>query len=408
MKILHILSQAPDFTGSGKFVQELIRQSTAHGHENFLLSGITGDFKLPEQLIKKDRCFFIEFGGKDLAFPIAGMSDVMPYTSTVFSRMNDAALSEYKKVFEQKIRQAVNQFGPDLIHTHHLWIASALVRSVAPDIPMVTTCHGTCLRQHHFCPHISRELVENLNKIDRIIALSPDQKSRIISILGTHPEKIKIISGGFNPAVFYYRPRTFEGTVKLVYAGKLSPTKGVPWLLKSLYHIRGMPFELHIAGSSNDKDKSFCLDLAEKLGPKAIYHGPLTHPELGDLLRKSHIFILPSFFEGVPLVLLEALACGCRIITTALPGVELIFGKGHPGMVKLIDLPELETIDKPYQKDEPMLEQMLSDVISESIDLVAKNPHLDIEYIEKLSSGFTWDMIFDKVRQEYEKLINEK
>ncbi|MDZ7663922.1 MAG: glycosyltransferase [Desulfotignum sp.] len=50
------------------------------------------------------------------------------------------------------------------------------------------------------------------------------------------------------------------------------------------------------------------------LKEKAIYHGPLSHDDLGDLLRHAHVFVLPSFYEGLPLVLMEALACGCRLV----------------------------------------------------------------------------------------------
>ena len=38
-------------------------------------------------------------------------------------------------------------------------------------------------------------------------------------------------------------------------------------------------------------------------------------------MRRCAVCVLPSFYEGVPLVLVEAAACGCRIVATALPGV---------------------------------------------------------------------------------------
>jgi len=402
MKILHIISQSPDFTGSGKYIQEIIRQSAKNGHYNFLLAGAQADFTIFPSLIPRDRTLFVRFDGMDLDFPIPGMSDIMPYQSSLFSLLDKNNLSAYRLVFGKKIKEALDRFKPDLIHTHHLWIVSAITKLMAKNIPMVTTCHGTCLRQHHNCPDISKEIITNLQGIDKVIALSCDQKQLIVSSLSIDPQKISIISGGYNKNCFYSEPKPFDGSVELLYAGKISAPKGVPWLLKSLYMIRELPFRLHLAGNANEEQKQLCLSLANRLGSKVLYHGPLSHRKLSDLMRKAHIFILPSFYEGLPLVLMEALACGCRIITTALPGVHEIFKTDHPGMVRLVKLPILETIDTPFKQDEPSMETLLSITIAQLISLVEEHPQPDMAYIRSNSSNFTWEKIFLKIAGAYE------
>jgi len=404
MKILHIISQPPDFTGSGKYIQEIILQGARRSHDNYLLAGAQADFNTSPSLIAQDHTLFVRFDGIDLGFPIPGMSDIMPYKSSLFSMLDERKLSAYRMAFEKKIKTAINQFKPDLIHTHHLWAVSALTKKIAKDIPVVTTCHGTCLRQHHNCPDISKEILTDLQKIDRVIALSCDQKQLVIKTLSIDPEKISIISGGYNKDCFYCEPKSFEGTVELLYAGKISSPKGVPWLLKSLCLIRELPFRFHMAGNATDEEKLFCLSLADRLGSKALYHGPLSHEDLSDLMRKAHVFILPSFFEGLPLVLMEALACGCRIITTALPGVHEMFKSGHPEMVRLVKLPKLEAIDKPFKKDEKAMENELSTTIKEFISLVEKHPQPDMEYVQSNSSVFTWEKIFSKIDSVYKDL----
>ncbi len=404
MKILHIISQSPDFTGSGKFIQEIIRQSTRAGHENYLLAGAQADFELDPCLIPASHCSFVRFDNKDLDFPIPGMSDIMPYQSTVFSTLKGDRLSAYKKVFEKKIAAAIEKFTPDVLHTHHLWLVSAIARKAAPHISMITTCHGTCLRQHHLAPHIGGEIQKELSRIDRIIALSRDQKRQIGKTLGGDPDRIAVISGGYNQDCFYPAAKADDGMVQMLYAGKLSVAKGVPWLLKSLLRIKQMPFTLHIAGNAAAEQKQLCLKLADKLGDRVIYHGPLSHQDLSDLMRKAHIFILPSFYEGLPLVLTEALACGCRLVTTALPGVHELFKTPHPGMVTLVDLPELETIDAPFKKDEHRLEERLSRVLSESIRSVLQNPSPDQAFIGQTVSQYTWTKIFARIESLYKDL----
>ena len=407
MRILHIISQSPDFTGSGKYIQQIILQSAKNDHDNFLLAGTQADFTISPSLIPRNRTLFVRFDGMDLNFPIPGMSDIMPYQSSLFSLLDKNNLSAYRLAFGKKIKEALDRFKPDLIHTHHLWIVSAITRQMAKNIPMVTTCHGTCLRQHHNCTDISKEIIPNLQGIDKVIALSCDQKQLIVNSLSIDPQKISIISGGYNKDYFYSEPKPFDGTVELLYAGKISTPKGVPWLLKSLYIIRELPFRLHLAGNANEEQKQLCLSLADLLGSKVLYHGPLSHEKLSDLMRKAHIFILPSFYEGLPLVLMEALACGCRIITTALPGVHEIFKTDHPGMVRLVKLPRLETIDTPFKQDEPSMETLLSITIAQLISLVEEHPQPDMAYVRSNSSGFTWEKIFLKITDIYEEFSGE-
>ena len=408
MKILHVISQAPDFTGSGKFIQQILVQSARTGHDNFLVAGIQGNFILPEKLIEDNRCIFVRFDGKDLNFPIPGMSDVMPYDSRVFSQMSPQELAGYEQVFETKIRQALTRFQPDIIHTHHLWIVSAIARRLSPGIPMITSCHGTCLRQHVLCPDISQRITPSLTQIDQVIALSQSQHQEIIRTIGTAPESIHVVSGGYNDACFFHAPKPFDGVVELVYAGKLSEAKGVPWLLKSLAEIRHLPFRLHVAGNSSDREKARCLKLAGVLKEKVIYHGPLSHDDLGTLLRNAHVFVLPSFYEGLPLVLMEALACGCRLIATALPGVKELLADNDNPMVRLLDLPPLETIDTPFKADMPDLENRLALVLAQTIQAVHARPEPDWDYACTKSFPYTWEKIFSKIDRVYQRAAHGK
>ena len=406
MRILHLISQTPDFTGSGKYIREIIGRSEQNGHENFLVAGVQGEFKVPETLVPQDHCIFVQFDGKDLAWPIPGMSDVMPYLSTVFSSLCRADMTMYRQAFTGKIREALEAFRPHILHTHHLWVVSALARSLAPHIPMVTTCHGTCLRQHYLCPEVGRAITPDLAKIDRIIALSLDQKEKIMAAIKVDPSRIHVIGGGYNEACFFYAPKAFEGTVELLYAGKLSTAKGVPWLLKSLERIKDRPFRLHLAGSSTGRELETCLALAQNLGAKAVHHGPLSHEALGALMRRCHAFVLPSFFEGLPLVLMEALASGCRIITTDLPGVREILGTGETPMVNLIPLPQLKTIDSPHPKDEEILEIRLAEILSRVMEEVMYKVEPDLDYIRSAVAPYTWEKIYKKIEAVYTGLVS--
>ncbi len=98
------------------------------------------------------------------------MSDVMPYPSTVFSSMTKDQICRYETAFRQVLQKARKKFRPDLIHTHHLWIVSKTARQVFHDLPMVTSCHGTCLRQHVLCTGLDLDIGNAMSAIDAVCA----------------------------------------------------------------------------------------------------------------------------------------------------------------------------------------------------------------------------------------------
>jgi len=191
--------------------------------------------------------------------------------------------------------------------------------------------------------------------------------------------------------------------VEILYAGKLSLAKGVPWLLKSLDRITDLPWRLHLAGSSNGVDKALCHELAEKLGDRVVFHGMLSHGDLAKLMKQSHLFVLPSFFEGLPLVLLEALASGCRLVATSLPGVREVLGDSGGEFIRLVGLPPLETMDAPYAADEPQLEALLSETLREQILEIMKTPEIDMASAEQTLAPYTWSGVFDRIERVYEE-----
>ena len=407
MKILHILSQMPDFTGSGKTIQAIIRQAGARGHANFLVAGIQADFEPDPSLIPLEHTRFVRFNGGDLDFLLPGMSDVMPYPSTVFSSMTAGQLTRYETAFTACLEEAKEAFDPDLIHTHHLWIVSKIARQVFSDRPMVTSCHGTCLRQYSLCPHIGPGLTESVKAIDRILCLSRHQKDQVQEIHGVDRDRLKIVGVGFDKDLFGFDPRKDTkpetGPVEMAYAGKLSRAKGVPWLVKSLQKVSGREFRLHLAGSGSGPEREECLALAKGLGDRVVVHGALAHDRLADLMREAHLFVLPSFFEGLPLVIMEALSSGCRILATALPGTGEILGESRSDMVDLIELPPLETVDTPFAEDLPGLEEKMTSALESAMDRILSDRQPDMTWARNITRSFTWKTVFSRMETAYDE-----
>jgi len=403
LKILHILSQRPDSTGSGIYLQAMLREASKWGHENYLVAGIQCDSPLELESIEAASCRYLTFGETGrLPFSIVGMSDVMPYDSARFCTLSQEDLDAYEASFSHRITEAVETFQPDIIHSHHLWIVSSLTRRLFPDIPMVTNCHGSDLRQFQNCPHLQARVLSGCRRINAVMALSCGQKANISKLYGIPPETIHVVGAGYNDRLFVQTAKGADQPVQIVYAGKLSRAKGVPWMLRALSRIDERPWHIHLVGGGSGAEMAECLKLAEQMGGQLTAYGAVSQETLSGIMRRSHLFVLPSFFEGLPLVLLEALASGCRVVATELPGVTELLGDAcSAGFIDLVPMPRLINVDEPVQEDEEIFEKNLREALFRQISAAGQAPDIDLTPIKDRLAAFSWQGVFEKVQKIY-------
>lgn len=402
MKILHLLSQRPDSTGSGYYIQAMLKQSEENQHDNFLLAGLHSKDIPDMEVIPKDKREFIHFNGHDISYQIVGMSDIMPYESRRFCDLLDSEIDEYETVFKNKISKIIEKYQPDIIHSHHLWILTSLVKRNFPQIPVVASCHGSDIRQYRKCEHLRERVLSGCKELDGVMALSEIQKKEIIELYGYSENKVHVVGAGYNDELFSISEKPIPDPVKILYAGKLSRSKGVPWMLKAFSELNYPNWILHLVGSGSGKEKDECLELAKNLGDKVVIHGAVHQNELAKIMKKSHIFILPSFYEGLPLVVLEALASGCRVIATNLPGIREISMHINKQNLRIIKTPRLHSVDTPFLEDEDSFVAEMMKSIGQTISEAIKTPIVQDEGIKL----FTWTSVFEKVEAVYKKVLD--
>jgi len=127
---------------------------------------------------------------------------------------------------------------------------------------------------------------------------------------------------------------------------------------------------------------------------------------LAAIFRRSHLLILPSFYEGLALVLLEALACGCRLVSTNFPGLEEVLGELPGSYCRLVELPRLKSLDTPFLEDEASFEGRLAAAIQDQIEAVQKEPKMDAALMTPILKEYTWTRVFERVEQVYFRALN--
>lgn len=369
MKILSITAQKPDSTGSGVYLTELVKGLKKLGHEQAVIAGITveDNIHLPEGV----EIYPVYYKSEEMPFPVAGMSDEMPYESTRYSDMTEEMTTQFRNAFTKRIKEVVGKFQPDMILCHHLYFLTSLIRELNPDIKVYGISHGSDLRQIQKNPWQREFVKQNICKLDKIFALHQEQKEDICKYYGCPESLIEVIGTGYNSDVFFVSPERKEKTEKqrLIFAGKISEKKGVMSMLRSISYIQHAESRIEIAlagGYGNEAEYEEICRLAEECPCEVRFLGKLPQAELARQLNQSDILVLPSFFEGLPLVIIEAMACGLRVVCTDLPGIQKWLNANLPDNgVAFVEPPRMENADEPIPESLPAFEKRLADAIIE-------------------------------------------
>lgn len=130
---------------------------------------------------------------------------------------------------------------------------------------------------------------------------------------------------------------TFGHTVKLLSVGRLDPEKGLTDLITAAHELierRGIAFTLTIVGTGSEQDQLKREVSRVGLDEHVHFPGYVPYgPELLRLYRESDVFLLPSFTEGCPQVLIEAMACGVPVIATRVGGIPHLIRDGQNGLL---------------------------------------------------------------------------
>ena len=296
-------------------------------------------------------------------------------------------------------------FQPDVIHSHHLWLVSSYLKDLVSDIPVVTQCHATGFRQMALCPELAEKVRSRCARNDRFCVLHRGHASQLSQELRVSGSRIHVVGAGYRDELFHERGRETDVELSLLYVGKLSAAKGLPWLLDAVEGLAETVdgLTLHVVGSGDGEESQALQQRMTSLAPLVEQHGALGQPELADLMRRSKVCVLPSFYEGVPLVLAEAAACGCRLVATALTGVVEQLQPHLDPVLDLVPLPRLVGIDSPHPEDIPAFVDCLGKTMAESLEAPAQER--GDSHLQRALRPFAWSAVFGRVQYVWNEVV---
>lgn len=223
-------------------------------------------------------------------------------------------------------------------HLHvHFGTAAASVASLARKVFPITlsmTVHGpdefANVREEHFA-----EKVEATEFVICISFFARGQTMQHSAPSGWH--KLDVVRLGIFPDYGdHTRIKHTSSTFEMACVGRLTPAKGQHLLLEALAKLQKQGIEhIRLTLAGNGPDESSLRQHAQHLGVTHMVHfaGPLNQHEVRELYAKSDAFVLPSFAEGIPVVLMEAMSFGLPCLSTRTAGIPELIEDGESGFL---------------------------------------------------------------------------
>ena len=230
--------------------------------------------------------------------------------------------------------------GPCVLHETYRdhGFTHARIKSL-PDTPRCITIYDTIPIKlpDHFSPETSLEFESFINKLtvcDQIIAISDCTKNDLLDAIRLKPRRPVVVTPlavdtRFKPvrpsewspqAVQILQKNNLLKSPCILSVATLEPRKNIPNLLKAFSVAKpSLPYGTRLVLVGTKGWESTDLDeLAESLGIQAsiVFTGYLDDESLPSLLSAASVFCYPSLYEGFGLPVLEAMSCGCPVVTS--------------------------------------------------------------------------------------------
>jgi glycosyltransferase involved in cell wall biosynthesis len=229
---------------------------------------------------------------------------------------------------------------------------AAVALGRALGVPTVVKLHGSDIDVLATRPALRRQLSFALPHAARVVAVSR-ALAKSVEDLGVPAHKIDLVTNGVDAELFHPRDR-HEARVALgrgddrrrwvLYVGRVEPDKGAHDLAEAFTRVAAADPQAALFVVGDGKARAAMTEKLGPLGDRATFVGPRPLAEVPVWMGACDLLTLPSHHEGTPNVLLEALACGRRVVATRVGGIPDVVHRPELGaLVPVGDPPALAT-----------------------------------------------------------------
>jgi len=300
------------------------------------------------------------------------------------------------KLFRELIKEDF-----DILHTHAIWshVPPSFFASKMKRRKIIITPHNTwnfIERSWSYILYYHTLWKWIVKHASAVIALNPEEV-KTLQKLKVKQEKIQIIPNAIDSTKF--RPINsdiirqkygLEGTI-ILFVGSSSLHKGVHILFKSVTNILKSYSNLYLIFVGKVHANDIINFVKEyKINNNVLFLGHISPDEMPYFYSSADIFVLPSFSEGMPTALLEAMACGLPSIGTNVGGIKEVIEDMKTGI---------------------LVDPGNSDQLAEKIKLLLSDENLRRRLGEngrkKVLKNYTWEKVTDQIENLYKKVMED-
>lgn len=177
-------------------------------------------------------------------------------------------------------------------------------------------------------------IIEKVRRAAFVVAISSFARSQIYRwVAHTHWPKVKVVHCGLESAFHTVEPTPPVLTPRLVCVGRLSKSKGQLLLVTAAHRLaqKGVKFELVLAGDGEMRGEVEALIARYELAGQVRITGWISSGQVREEIQAARGLVLPSFGEGLPIVIMEAMALRRPVLTTYLAGIPELVRPGENG-----------------------------------------------------------------------------
>jgi glycosyltransferase involved in cell wall biosynthesis len=301
-------------------------------------------------------------------------------------------------VFVNKIFKSIES-QIDVVHIH-----TPLSPLVKTSLPIITIVHTPMLIDYNYVNITSiHSLLSKISArfVSYPLELKLLQASDVVTTVSRSiaqelkeyhfdPDEVVVIGNGVDEKFFVPAQNTIDDDKYIMYAGHIDREKGLFDLVDCGEYICNQRSDISfiLAGRGRDLDK--LKKKVRKLGlqDKFIFLGQVGKDQLVQLYQNATLFAFPSYHEGLPTVLLEAMSCGLPVIATDVRGNRDLISSGKNGILVPSRSPK-----------------EIADAILRLLDDEKMRRKLGKNARETIEEQYTWDEISNRMVKCYESLV---
>jgi len=245
-------------------------------------------------------------------------------------------------IFNRERRSIIYIVPGQLANSYILKYFPFMLAAHIRRIPYVIHIHGSYFRtMYNNTPEWKRKIIDwSLRNVDGAIVLGKSLRYMFDGLLPS--EKVFVCENGVPDEIFATKDEikqklekyTKDETMRIVYLSNLMKTKGILDLFEAVKILKnkGIKVHLDVAGAIESEISNEVSEYLSELSDCVKYYGVVKSEKKKQILLQNYIFCLPTYYyyyEGQPLSILEAMACGCAIVTTDHGGIKDIVNETY-------------------------------------------------------------------------------